>query len=356
MVDIKELNQSNILIVDDKVANINLLVDILEREGYENYISATDPRVVPKLCLLEKFDLILLDIIMPHMNGIQVMNALAEQVKDDYVPILVLTARTDPKTRKQALQAGAKDFLSKPFNDWEVALHIKNMLETRYFYKRQVLRTHTLEQEVRDRTREVRDSQLEIVRRLSRAGEYRDSDTGEHIVRMSRIAEILAKGLGLDKNACEMVLNACPMHDIGKIAIPDSILLKNGPLASEEWEIMKTHCQAGSKILGGHHSEIIWTASQVAMCHHEKWDGTGYPNGLKGADIPLVARIAAVADVFDALTSVRPYKKAWPVEKAVDLIRRESGRHFDPEIVEVFLGHLPEIVAVKQEHPDTVAD
>ncbi len=349
MIDQEQLKKSSILIVDDNPLNVALLEDILEQEGYSNYLSTTDPRTVVDLHLQEKFDLLLLDVRMPHLSGIQVMEALREQIRDDYLPILVLTAQTDPQTRQEALEAGAKDFLTKPFNQWEVVLRIRNMLETRYYYKRQVLRAEILEQEVRARTKTIRDTQLEIVHRLARAGEFRDTDTGAHIIRMSRMSELIAQGLGLDEKTCELILHASPMHDVGKIAIPDAILLKKGPLNDEEWEIMKSHAAVGAEIMGDHPSEVIWMATVIAQHHHEKWDGTGYPQGLKGEEIPLPARIVAVADVFDALTSERPYKNAWSQEKALDYIREQSGIHFDPNIVEVFLKLGPELTKIKEE-------
>lgn len=352
MFDQDELLESNILIVDDNPTNIALLEDILEQEGYENYISTTDPRKVTALYASESFDLLLLDIRMPHMSGIDVMKALKEQVQSDFLPILVLTAQTDMQTRKDALEAGAKDFVTKPFEHWEVLLRIRNMLETRYFYKRQVVRGDLLESEVKARTHEISETQLEIVRRLGRAGEYRDNETGAHVIRMSKVAEILARGMGLDERTCERILHASPMHDVGKIAIPDAILLKPGPLDEEEWKVMQSHAAAGADILGNHHSELMQIAAELARSHHEKWDGTGYPSGLAGEDIPLVARIAAVSDVFDALTSSRPYKGAWPVEKAVAFIREQAGAHFDPRVVDVFLNNLDEIIEVRKEHPD----
>ncbi|WP_320169437.1 HD domain-containing phosphohydrolase [Maridesulfovibrio sp.] len=353
MVDQKELSKSNILIVDDNPTNIVLLENVLEREGYTNYTSTVDPREVPALYDAEDFDLLLLDIRMPHINGIELMRMLHDRIQDDYIPILVLTAQTDQKTRQEALQAGAKDFLTKPFNFWEIILRIRNMLETRYYYKRQILRAETLEAEVRTRTRELYETQLEVVRRLGRAGEFRDNETGNHVIRMSKVSEIIARGMGLDEHTCELILNASPMHDVGKIAIPDSVLLKSGPLDPEEWEQMKTHVAVGAEILGDHPSEIIWTASQVALYHHEKWDGSGYPEGLRGENIPLVARIAAVSDVFDALTSERPYKKPWTMDAAVEYISSESGKHFDPQVVDAFIANLSKIVEVREAFPDS---
>jgi len=352
MVDLKEIFGSSILIVDDNPINIALLEDILDEEGYDNYVSTVDPREVPILYAREHFDLMLLDVRMPHMTGIELMHLLAEQTKDDYLPILVLTAQTDQKTKQEALAAGAKDFLTKPFDRWEVVLRIRNMLETRFFYKRQIFRGDILEKEVRERTKIIRETQLEIIRRVGRVGEFRDNETGAHVIRMSKMSVIIARKMGLAEETCENILYASPMHDVGKIAIPDAILLKNGKLTDEEWEIMKTHASVGGDILGDHPSDVMLMAQQMALNHHEKWDGSGYPNGLAGEAIPLPARIAAITDVFDALTSKRPYKEAWAEEQAVEYIREHSGKHFDPKIVEAFLNSLHEILFIKRNFPD----
>lgn len=348
----EHLKHAGILIVDDKPANVALLEDMLEEEGYENLVSTTDPRMVLPLCREERFDLILLDIRMPHMSGIDVMVQLREALQVEYLPILVLTAQTDLQTRKESLKAGAKDFLTKPFDHWEVLLRIRNTLETSHYYNRQVMRAEDLESEVRKRTRELRDAQLEIVRRLGRAGEYRDNETGMHVMRMSKVCHLMARKMGFDEAACEHILYASPMHDVGKIGIPDSILLKEGPLSRSEWEIMKRHTLIGKEILGDHASEIIQMAGNMALYHHEKWDGTGYPFGMRGPDTPVYARIVTVSDVFDALTSARPYKEPWPVEKAVAFVVENAGIHFDADLVRVFMDILPDVLKIREQYPD----
>jgi len=349
----QEIKKSNILIVDDNIANIALLEDILEDEGYDEYTSTTDPRTVLSLCQEEEFDLILLDIRMPHMSGIKVMQALKEHFPaESYLPIIVLTAQLDEETRRQSLANGAKDFLTKPFQPWEALLRIQNQLETRYFYKRQMLRANTLEREVAKRTKEIHSIQLEIVRRLGLAGEFRDNETGAHIVRMSRISEVIARGAGLDEKDCELILQSSAMHDVGKIGIPDSILLKPGKLNAEEWTVMKSHTEIGAKIIGDYPADIFWMASAIATAHHEKWDGSGYPKGLKGKEIPIFARIAAISDVFDALLSERPYKDPWPLEKALAVMKGDAGSHFDPELIDVFFTCLDEILEIRAALPD----
>lgn len=348
-----ELKKSNILIVDDNTANIVLLESILENEGYDEFSSTTDPRAVASLCQEEEFDLILLDIRMPHMSGFKVMEALNKQFPADYfLPIIVLTAQLDQETRQQALALGAKDFLTKPFQHWEALLRIRNQLETRYLYTQQLTRGDSLEQEVARRTKEIRSVQLEIVRRLGLAGEFRDNETGAHIVRMSKISEVIARGAGLDEKTCELILYSSTMHDVGKIGIPDNVLLKAGKLNEEEWEIMKSHVEVGTKIIGDYPADIIWMGSVIARSHHEKWDGSGYPDGLKGESIPIAARIAAISDVFDALLSKRPYKDPWPLEKALSLMKENSGTHFDPTLLDVFFTHLDEILEIREALPD----
>ncbi|CDL00300.1 Response regulator receiver modulated metal dependent phosphohydrolase [Magnetospirillum gryphiswaldense MSR-1 v2] len=341
---------SKILIVDDEPANVAVLEALLHGEGCTNLMSTGDPRDVVGLHQTHDFDIILLDIRMPHMSGIEVMEELGATLEEgDWLPVLVLTAQTDDETRFQALTAGARDFVNKPFKRWEVLLRIRNMLETRRLYKRQRLRADELEEIVQERTREVRETQLQIIERLGQAGEYRDEETGMHVMRMSHSCQMLALAAGLGAARAELILYATPMHDVGKIGIPDNILLKPGRHAPEERKIMETHVSIGAQIIGEHKSELLMMARNVALCHHEKWDGSGYPQGLKGEDIPIEARIAAICDVFDALTSSRPYKEAWPLEKAVALVKDQSGKHFDPMLVEVFLGILHEIVALREQ-------
>ncbi len=346
------IKTAKIFVVDDNPTNVTVLEAILKKEGYTNVVSTTDSRTVVASHLAERYDLILLDIQMPHMSGIEVMQALAGEIVDDYLPILVLTAQTDTETHKSALSAGAKDFLTKPFQRWEVVQCIRNLLETRIFYKAQRIRADVLEEKVRERTEEIRATQLEIVRRLGRAGEFRDNETGAHVIRMSKMSQLLAVAAGLGEKHAEIILFASPMHDVGKIGIPDRVLLKNGKLEAAEWEIMKKHAEMGAEIIGDHNSELLRLAALIAKTHHEKWDGTGYPRGLKGEEIPVEARIVSICDVFDALTSRRPYKEPWTVEAAAKFINDQAGSHFEPAMVEVFNRILPAVAALKTEFPD----
>lgn len=348
----QKLSSAKILVVDDNPSNVLLLEKILSNAGYEAVQSTTDPLAVAGLHQREKFDLILLDIQMPKLDGFGVMRCLKELQIEDYLPILVLTAQNDSETRSRALEQGAKDFVTKPFEVDEVLSRVANMLEVRLLYNQKRDQNEVLEEMVRDRTQKLRDTNLQIVRYLGRAAEYRDTETGMHVIRMSTMSARLGQAIGMDRNECELLLNASPMHDLGKIGIPDCILLKEGPLNQEEWEVMKTHTLIGAEILAGHDSEILGLAGVIALTHHERWDGSGYPNGTKGEDIPIVGRITTVCDVFDALTSDRPYKSAWSVEDAVDFIRRGSGAQFDPSLVDLFLGILPEALAIREDYPD----
>jgi putative two-component system response regulator len=344
--------RARILIVDDNPVNVALLTAILDGAGYGHVWSTLDPRRVEPLHKEHRFDLILLDIRMPHLDGIQVMELLKKDMGDDYLPVLVLTAQTDHETRRRALDAGAKDFLTKPFEQWEVLLRIRNMLETRIYFNNQRLRADELEGLVRERTAQVRETQLEIVRRLGRAGEFRDNETGAHVIRMSRACHLLALAAGLGAERAETLLYASPMHDVGKIGLPDSILLKPARLDPEERKVMERHVEIGAEILKGHESELMRMARCVALTHHEKWDGSGYPKGLKEEDIPIEGRIAAICDVFDALTSARPYKQGWTTEEAMAFIKDQAGRHFDPRLVEIFEGIVPEVVKLREQVPD----
>jgi len=347
-----DIHDAKILIVDDNPSNVALLEAVLEEEEYENIFSTTDPFQVLPLHQEHQFDLFLLDIRMPGLSGIEVLQQLREVTRDDFLPVIVLTAQTDQQTRQQALEAGAKDFITKPFEDWEVLLRIENTLQTRLYYTRQVVRADLLENEVLKRTKEILATQFEIVQRLGAAGELRDNETGAHVNRMSQTCSLLALKRGLGKDFSEQLLYASTMHDVGKIGIPDSILLKPGKLSSEEWQVMQQHPKIGARIIGDNDSRLIALARETALYHHEKWDGTGYPHKIAGEQIPISARIAAISDVFDALTSERPYKKAWTVEKAIGVLKEEAGKHFEPVMVDLFVENLPGIIEIKQRYLD----
>jgi len=290
----------------------------------------------------------LLDINMPHLDGYQVIEQLKTLNDPLLPPIVILTAQHGKDFLLRALAAGARDFITKPFDRAELLMRVRNLLDAQFAHRLMHDQKLVLEDMVRQRTEELRLSRLQVVQRLGKAAEYRDEETGSHILRMSHCCALLARAVGWSEVDCDMILNASPMHDIGKIAIPDAILLKPGKFEPHEWEIMKTHAALGSKLLEGDDSHLMRMAREIALSHHEKWDGSGYPGGLAGQAIPQSGRIAALADVFDALTSERPYKKAWEVDAALDLIRQNKGKHFDPDLVDQFMVELPGILQIRE--------
>jgi len=349
---LSDIKVAKILIVEDDPLNASLLREILEEEGYFNIFMAQDPFQVVPLHEKNKFDLILLDIQLPGMSGIQVLENLQRASVNEFLPVIMLTAHSEQKIRKKVLEAGARDFISKPFENWEVLLRIKNILQVKFYYSQQIYRVDLMESEVNRRTEEIRKTQFEIIQRLAVAGELRDNETGAHVKRMSHVCRLLATKRGISSEFSELILYASAMHDVGKIGIPDSILLKSKKLTPAEWEIMQQHPKIGARIIGKHESPLISLAREISLFHHERWDGKGYPHGVSGDEIPIAARIAAISDVFDALTSDRPYKKAWSVDKSVEMIKSESGKHFEPVMVDLFVESLPEIIEIKNRYHD----
>jgi cyclic di-GMP phosphodiesterase len=351
------LQTARILIVDDRRDNVALLEEILESDGYSNVLGITDSRDVMDIYQSFEPDIVLLDLNMPHLDGYQVMEQLKLVETGDYVPVLVLTASQDEQTKLKALNSGARDFLSKPFNQAEVLSRIRNLVEVRLLHRKvksqnDLLENQNknLEQKVKERTEELHSTRLEIIHRLGLAAEYRDNETGFHIIRMSRMSQILALAYGMSQEEADIILHASPMHDVGKIGIPDRILLKAGKLNPEEWEIMKIHTSLGFKMLDNHPSRLLMKAKEIAITHHENWDGTGYPLGLKGEQIPLSGRICSIADVFDALTSDRPYKIAWSIDDSLNRIKEEKGKKLDPDLVDVFVENPDVYISLKHKY------
>lgn len=325
-----DLKQGIIFIVDDEKANIRFLEIILQQVGYANVYSTADSRQASTLFRSIRPDIVLLDLAMPHLDGFAVMQQLHQEMGDSLVPILVLTADATSAVKHRALREGARDFLTKPLDETEALLRIHNMLEARFY-------SVLLEAKVRERTQDLERAQLETLQRLAIACEYRDDNTGLHTKRVGVTAARIAAVLGLPPVQVDLILEAAPLHDVGKIGIADSILLKPGRLTDAELTAMKQHPVIGMKMLSGSTSPWLQLAEEIALTHHERWDGQGYPQQLAGKDIPLVGRIVAVADVFDALTHQRPYKEAWTVVAATAEIEAQGGNQFDERVVKAFL-------------------
>jgi putative two-component system response regulator len=338
LINASDILNAKILIVDDLEANVRLLERMLVSTGYTSVSSTMDPREVCELHRKNRYDLILLDLQMPGMDGFQVMEGLKEIEPDGYLPVLVITAQPGHKLR--AFQAGAKDFIGKPFDLAEVLARVHNMLEVRLLHKELHNYNDVLERRVRERTADLQENYLETIFAMTRAAEHKDEDTGAHVQRISYYSRELARMLGKDEEFADKIFFASPMHDIGKIGIPDHILLKPGSFTPEEWEIMMGHTTMGAKILGNSKSPYLQMGVEIALNHHECWDGGGYPNDKRGDAIPLMARIMNICDIYDALRSKRPYKPAFDHLQTVDIITRGDNRtqpqHFDPVIFAAF--------------------
>jgi putative two-component system response regulator len=331
-----DIAESRILIVDDEPAYIDLLQRFLQSIGYRNTRATSDPFEVAQLVVDYDPDLILLDLRMRGMDGIAVMQQLEPYLSRFYLPILVLTGDISDEARRASLSSGARDFLNKPFDLTEVRLRIENLLETRFLHLELQRQNALLEERVVDRTAELEESRLEVLERLSTVSDYRDDVTGRHTRRVSALSASLAIELGLDEDEAAVIGAAAALHDIGKVGIPDFILMKPGPLTPDETTLMQTHTTIGARMLAGSRSRVLQIAETIALGHHERWDGAGYPRGKRGEDIPLCARVAGLADVVDALGSDRPYRPAWDVERIRALVEEGIGTHFDPDVVSAY--------------------
>jgi putative two-component system response regulator len=327
------VNQPLILAVDDEASNLQLLRQILQ-DHYRLRFAKDGPRAL-ELAREEIPDLVLLDVMMPGMSGYEVCAALKADPRTAGIPVIFVTALTDTDDELEGFEAGAVDYITKPVSPPIVRARVRTHLSL-------------------VRMEELRATRLEIVQRLGLAAEYKDNETGLHVIRMSHFSRILGLAAGMTELEADDLLHAAPMHDVGKIGIPDSILQKPGPLDPEEWKIMQSHSVIGAEIIGEHPGGMLALARNIALTHHEKWDGSGYPKGLAGEQIPLEGRITAIADVFDALTSVRPYKKAWSEEEALDFLVSQKGKHFDPALVDLFIAQMPAIRAICQRWAEDV--
>ncbi len=339
-----------VVIIDDAQINVTLLQHLVRKLQDCEPVCFTDPLAGLEWCLAHEPDLLIVDYMMPKLSGVELTARFRARYPD--VPILMVTANHESELRHQALQQGVTDFLNKPLDNTEFLARAKNMLALRQSHKNLADRASWLADEVRKATAQIVAQEREMIFTLAKAAEYRDPETGAHILRMAHYSKHIARVLGLSLEQQELLLESAPMHDIGKVGIADMILLKPGKLTEEEFSIMKQHAVIGAQILDTSSSPLLKVAAVIAHTHHEKFDGSGYPRGLAGEEIPLFGRIVAVADVFDALTSERPYKKAWSIEKATELIRDGAGKHFDPAGVEAFFTDFDNVLAIKNQFVD----
>ena len=364
------VKNSTIMIVDDESLNIKIVRKHLKNVGYSHFVSTEDASQALGMIHFERPDVVLLDVMMPEVNGLEILEAMGSDPEIQHIPVIILTAANDPNTRLRALELGATDFLTKPVDLSELAVRVRNALIVRAHHLHLANYSARLEHQVRLRTAQLAESRREVIHVLACAAEYRDSDTGNHVIRVGRYAAVIAEQLGLDDDQVELIEQAAILHDVGKMGIPDSILLKPGRLDPDEIEQMKQHCQYGMKILHGvpcnsdsHNkngllsrsiakSPVLEMAATIAICHHEQWDGSGYPNGLKGDEIPLVGRITAVADVFDALRSRRPYKPEVPWEECHQILEEGRGSHFDPAVLDAFFARKDDIIDIQRRYDD----
>lgn len=365
-----ELRGSTVMVVDDEFVNVKVVRKYLKDAGYENFVTTNDSREALNLVRQQRPDVVILDVMMPHVDGLQILTAIRRDADLRHIPVLILTASDDTQTKLDALQLGATDFLRKPVDPTELVVRVRNVLIVKRHLDQLADHSAQLEKEVQKRTQELADSRTEVIHALACAGEQRDQETGNHVIRVARFAGILANELGLEKEQVELLEQVAVLHDVGKIGIPDSILLKPGKLDDVEFAIMQKHCEYGMNILMGvacktheltksnngqrrlSRSPILRMAATIAISHHEKWDGTGYPSGLKGEAIPIEGRICAVADVFDALSTRRPYKPAFPWERCCEILERGRGTHFDPRVLDAFFARQADIREVQRKYWD----
>jgi cyclic di-GMP phosphodiesterase len=333
-----------ILVVDDTPENIDVLVETLKGE-YQVKAAKNGEMALKIARQPTPPDLILLDIMMPGIDGFEVCRQLKADHTTRHIPVIFVTAKISVTDELAGLELGAVDYITKPISPPVVQARVRTHLAL-YDQSRE------LDRKVRQQTKIIEDTRLKIIQRLGRAAEYKDDNTGMHVIRMSYYSHILALAAGMSETDAATLMNAAPMHDVGKIGIPDSILQKRDKLDADEWVIMKTHTAIGAEIIGNDDSDLLQMARVVAISHHENWDGSGYPDGLAGEDIPRISRIVTIADVFDALTSARPYKEAWPLDEAVDFLQQEAGKRFDPTLVALFVECLPQLMDVKKQFSD----
>ena len=370
----RDVSAARILIIDDEPINVKVVCRYLREAGYKNCTATNDSKSAVDLIRTEQPDLVLLDLMMPEVDGLQILRLVRQDRDLQQMPIVVLTATDDRSTKQAALELGANEFLTKPVDPTDLLPRIRNVLTVKAYQDHLTNYARELERKVQERTAELEASRLEVIYCLGRAAEYRDNETGRHIIRVGRYVGVIARAYGLDENTVRLLENAAPLHDMGKIGIPDAVLLKPGRLDEAEIEIMRRHTEYGCDIVSTMNREewrgfamhtslgadfmfktcspILKVASIIAMTHHERWDGAGYPRGLKGEEIPLEGRITAIADVFDALSTKRPYKKSLPVEECFRIMQENRGTHFDPRVLDAFFASTDEILTIRVDYAD----
>lgn len=368
------LASARVMIIDDEPTNVKVVRKYLALQGYQQFIAVTEPTEAVAAIRGQQPHVILLDIMMPRVSGLEILEAVRDAQGLIEIPVIILTAADDKATKARALDLGATDFLSKPVDPIELVPRVRSALTIKAHYDHLRNSAQELQRLVRQRTAELDASRLELIHCLARAAEYRDNETGRHVIRVGRYAGVIARQLQLDPVTVELIEHAAPLHDIGKVGVPDHILLKPGKLTGEEYELMQQHTQYGERtfqpmsdeedrafrlhtfmgeqIMDVAASPIISMAARIALTHHEKWDGSGYPRGLAGEAIPIGGRITAVADVFDALASRRPYKEALPLEKCFRIMEEGRGRHFDPRVLDAFFQAKDQVVAISRQCAD----
>lgn len=368
------VEKAKIAVIDDEELNIEVVVGYLEAEGYKNFATTVDARQALDLIRDTRPDAVLLDIMMPHISGLEILAAMRADETLFHLPVVVLTACTDAETKCKALALGPSDFLAKPVDPSELLLRLRNVLTVKAYHDHLASYSQRLEEQVRKRTAELAASRQQIIHCLARAGEFHDDDTGHHVIRVGLYAGVIGRALGHNEKWVKLVEQAAQLHDIGKIGVPDSVLLKPGKLDPGEYDLIKRHCDFGTSIIqpmssGQFHLyqshagigsqlldidgyPIMEMAATIAQTHHEKWDGSGYPQGLAGKEIPIEGRITAVADVYDALSSERPYKPAFPMEKCLKILMEGRGSHFDPDVLEAFFDSIDQIISIQIRYAD----
>ncbi|QDU58755.1 HD domain-containing phosphohydrolase [Aeoliella mucimassa] len=365
---------AKLVVIDDEPVNIKVVSRLLRIEGYTSFVSTTDSREAIDLIRGESPDLVLLDLMMPHVSGLDILSELRQQPSLSHTPVIVLTASTDQETRVDALRRGANDLLNKPIDPSELAPRVGNLLVLKRHQDQLRDQSRELEAAVQRRTAELEASRRDLLHCLARAAEFRDDDTGHHVLRVGRYARLVAEAMQFDASFIDCIEQAAQLHDVGKIGVADAVLKKPGKLTEEEFDVMQKHAglgkrvlqrlspqeeialrhhaDIGAKVLGVANSPVLDMATRIALTHHERWDGSGYPIGLKGNDIPIEGRITAVADVFDALSTKRCYKQAFPIDRCFEIMAESRGTHFDPVVLDAFFSKRAEIVETQMRYAD----